>query len=280
VVVKDIIVQSSNIGMAQVAVDLKQEHVLESYTSMGFFRRTGIELPLELEGFEPYHYEQRKHEHTLPWPRITLANTGFGQGLAVTPLQLAMAYCVIANGGWRVKPTLVLQEDDPGPTETQSRPLSLPAGEILLTAYAGGESGAAYGETAVVTQPAGAGKAAAGDGIRVLSTETCDLLKEWLGEVVECGTGKAAKLDNFTAAGKTGTAQIPAQGGGYESGAYTASFVGFFPVDSPWYVVLVLFVRPRGEYYGGVVAAPVFKTVAERIVHLERCEPSEVPHAD
>jgi cell division protein FtsI/penicillin-binding protein 2 len=90
-----------------------------------------------------------------------------------------------------------------------------------------------------------------------------------MAEVVTRGTGKKAKLAHGSAAGKTGTAQVPSPRGGYKAGAYTASFVGFFPVRQPQYVVLVMFGEPRGKYYGGDVSAPVFKAVCDHIGYVQ-----------
>jgi len=251
---EDIIVNSSNIGMAQVALALGQTNVLSAYKNYGFFSRTGIELPGEARGFEPNYYAQRTSDKPLAWPRITLANTGFGQGMAVTPLQLATAYCTIANGGYRVKPTLMLNPDQPAADSGTPDAPAVPTGEDLLA----GLTGVAH--AASPTQP---GRE------QVLKPQTCQLMSSWMAEVVTRGTGKKAKLEHFRAAGKTGTAQVPGVHGGYKTGAYTASFVGFFPVENPRYVVLVMFGEPRGKYYGGDVSAPVFKAVSDRISYVQ-----------
>jgi cell division protein FtsI/penicillin-binding protein 2 len=97
-------------------------------------------------------------------------------------------------------------------------------------------------------------------------------MHEYLEKVVTNGTGTKAKLDRYRAAGKTGTGQIPGRNGGYATGAYLSSFVGYFPVEQPRYVVLVMFNRPRGAYYGGTVAAPVFKKVGDRISYIDELQ--------
>jgi len=271
VTVKDIIVNSSNIGMGRVALALGQERVLASYRAMGFFSQTGIELPAEAEGFEPYYYADSKK--ALKWPRITLANTGFGQGLAVTPIQLASAYCVIANGGYRIQPGLV--EKTPADlAEAVHEGQTLPTGETLVADLFEPISAKEPSVLPLLQQAQSESQQ------RVLSAATCETITAWLVEVVESGTGKAAKLARCTAAGKTGTAQIPSSRGGYSNGAYTASFVGFFPAFEPHYVILVMFYRPRGEYYGGAVAAPVFKAVGDRITYITELGLSQVNHED
>lgn len=267
--VSEIIVYSSNIGMARVALALGQDEVLGAYRAMGFFRRTGVELPCECSGLEPYYYAQQGSDKTLHWPRRVLANSGFGQGLSVTPLQLARAYCVLANGGYLVQPTLIgrnQSQDGKSGTDAPQQP-ELPPGELLLAelgphfARAGGEGAA---QDQAIDVPAASGR------IRVLSPATCSLMTGWLVRVVNEGTGKRARLERFQAAGKTGTGQVPSPQGGYQRGAYSATFVGFFPAEAPRYVVLVMFVHPRGgKYYGGEVAAPVFKQVCDRISYLD-----------
>jgi cell division protein FtsI/penicillin-binding protein 2 len=253
---RDIIVHSSNIGMAQVALNLGQEFVKSAYESVGFFSRTGIELPLESKGMAPYYYAQCGSERKLTWPRRVLANAGFGQGLSVTPLQLTAAYCTIANGGRLVQPTLIARSASADSNlEQGSAGPKLPQGEMVI-------SGAA-GEVDMATgQP---------NRRQVFSAKTSDEITSWLIDVVETGTGKKAQLERYQAAGKTGTGQVAAQIGGYQASTYTASFVGFFPARDPQYVVLAMFVGPKGGvYYGGAVAAPVFKAVGDRISYLEQ----------
>jgi cell division protein FtsI/penicillin-binding protein 2 len=104
----------------------------------------------------------------------------------------------------------------------------------------------------------------------VLSPATCTKVSSYLQGVVDHGTGKAARLRRYSAAGKTGTAQVPGPNGGYASGVYTSSFVGYFPVQNPQYLLLVMFHHPRGAYYGGSVAAPVFKKVGDRISYIDQ----------
>jgi cell division protein FtsI (penicillin-binding protein 3) len=86
--------------------------------------------------------------------------------------------------------------------------------------------------------------------------------------VVERGTGTAARLSGFPVAGKTGTAQ-KADGDGYAQGKYVASFAGFLPASDPIVVILVVLDEPQAGFYGGEVAAPVFRRIAERIITTE-----------
>ncbi|MDQ3024565.1 MAG: penicillin-binding protein 2 [bacterium] len=254
--IDDILVKSSNIGMAQVALQLGQDHVREAYGALGFFSRTGVELPSESRGIRPCSWLKKGEK----WPKITLATTGYGHGMSVTPLQLATAYCTIANGGYRVQPTLLLRDNDAAPVDEK---VELPEGEIIMAGIATSNAPAVQLYT---PQMAADGR------VRVLSAETCQMLTTWLERVVTKGTGRRAKLDRYRAAGKTGTATISGKGGGYASGAYLSSFVGYFPAEQPRYVVLVMFNRPRGAYYGGAVSAPVFKKVGDRISYIDELQ--------
>jgi cell division protein FtsI (penicillin-binding protein 3) len=112
---------------------------------------------------------------------------------------------------------------------------------------------------------------------RVLSARTARTLTGILeGVVREGGTGTRAALDDWTAAGKTGTAQVPnPNGGGYLAGAYVASFIGFAPSRNPRVVVAVVLDRPAKGAYGGVVAAPVFREVASYALRRMQVPPTQ-----
>jgi stage V sporulation protein D (sporulation-specific penicillin-binding protein) len=171
------------------------------------------------------------------WSLMQTANVGFGQGVSVTALQLVSAYCAVANGGKLVHPHMLKVIVDPG-------------GKVELP------------------------KAAAPE--RILSKPTCDRLKADLEKVVLEGTGKAARIPHRRVAGKTGTAQKPTPGAGYNSGKYIGSFVGFAPVDNPRVAVLVAIDEPRGAHYGGVVAAPAFSEICERTLAYMRVPPDSI----
>jgi cell division protein FtsI/penicillin-binding protein 2 len=94
-------------------------------------------------------------------------------------------------------------------------------------------------------------------------------------EVVADGTGTAAAVEGYRVAGKTGTAQKPSPSGGYQPGRYVASFVGVVPSDRPRLAILVVVDEPRGAYYGGVVAAPVFSRIASQALWVLGVPPSE-----
>ncbi|MCS7243155.1 MAG: penicillin-binding protein 2 [Candidatus Calescibacterium sp.] len=103
-------------------------------------------------------------------------------------------------------------------------------------------------------------------GNKVLSDYTVSESRKYLRSVVVKGTGKKADIPGYFCAGKTGTAQMPASDGGYAAGKYIASFVGFFPYFDPQYVIVVSVKEPVGMYYGGQVAAPIFRDTAALII--------------
>jgi cell division protein FtsI (penicillin-binding protein 3) len=175
------------------------------------------------------------------WARINLATTSFGQGISVTPLQMVAAYGVIANGGTLMKPFLV-------------RRITSPSGEASLE----------HTPTAVG---------------RVISEKTARTTTELLRRVVEekGGTGSKARLDDFSVAGKTGTAQkVDSRTRGYSS-KRIGSFVGFVPADKPRAVILVLIDEPSTSSYGGVVAAPVFGSIAREVLAALRVQAPAKP---
>lgn len=97
---------------------------------------------------------------------------------------------------------------------------------------------------------------------KVISSDTAERAKKILAQVVENGTGTLARMEGITAAGKTGTAQKLEPNGTYSHSKFIASFIGFAPVEDPLIAIVVVVDEPRPYYFGGVVAAPVFKNVA------------------
>lgn len=155
---------------------------------------------------------------------INVATIAMGQSIAVTPLQLTRAVAAIANGGKLMKPYLVKEIRDKD-------------GNLIRSV-----------EPEVERQ--------------VVSEQTARTLAEMLEGVVSKGTGRNAYIPGYRVGGKTGTAQKPGPGG-YLQGKYIASFIGFAPVNNPRLVCLVVVDEPQGVYYGGQVAAPVFKNIME-----------------
>ncbi len=104
---------------------------------------------------------------------------------------------------------------------------------------------------------------------RVISEKTSQRMRSILHGAVEKGTGKQARIESLQIGGKTGTSKLVVNGK-YSDNQYYSSFVGFYPVDKPTIVCYVLIYKPKGEYYGGLVSAPVFKNIISRIHSLEK----------
>ncbi|MHB8732904.1 MAG: peptidoglycan D,D-transpeptidase FtsI family protein [bacterium] len=175
------------------------------------------------------------------WYGPSLQNIAFGQGISVTPIQLLVASSSLATGGLAVRPHVV----------------------------------------AVIRDAAGRTISTPGDAARhrVIDAGVAAQVLAMMREVVRAGTGVKAQVDGYTVAGKTGTAQRPGPSGGYEPGAYVASFVGVVPVPSPRLAILVVVDEPRGVYFGGDVAAPVFREIARQALWYLRVPPDETPQA-
>lgn len=175
--------------------------------------------------------------HPRKWWGTSIANIPIGQGVGVTAIQLACAMGVIANGGNWVKPHLLKEV--------------LNSDGSVVKLY-----------EAEPARP-------------VLKQEVAEKLQDILVGVVEKGTGKYAQLKGYRSGGKTGTAQKLDANGRYSHTDHVASFVGFAPYPNPRIVVAVMVDDPRPAYYGGVVAAPVFQEVAERVLRYLEIPSSE-----
>lgn len=179
----------------------------------------------------------RYDEFTRPLGR---AYASFGQGLSATPLQITAAACTLANGGLLVKPRLVKAIVD-----ENGRPLRRFAPEVQR---------------------------------RVLSPENAAAVLRMTELVVERGGGKLARVPGYRLAGKTGTSEIARDNGrGYIPGAYCASFLGIVPARDPRIVVFVTIRKPRGEFYGGVVAAPACAAIAADVLPALKVTPAGSP---
>jgi len=175
------------------------------------------------------------------WSGPTRSNLAIGQGVSVTVMQLAAAYAAIANGGLLMQPKLIRAFDFPNGEQVKFDPVAIRP----------------------IMEPANARE-----------------LTRMMIQVVDSGTGKAARLKGVKIAGKTGTAQkVDFEAKSYYSDRYVSSFAGFFPADDPKYVLLVVVDDPRGAgYYGGQISAPVFASIAHNI--LEERHPELLPEPD
>ena len=218
--VAKILAKSSNVGAITLAELLGKNRLASWISRFGFGHPTGIDFPGESQGI------------VLPvdkWSGSTIGNVPIGQGIAVTPMQMASAYAAIANGGVWTRPHLVDRVGNGLPKPVFRR--------------------------------------------RVVTRWIARELTSMLQNVVLDGTGTLAQIPGYHVAGKTGTAAKPDPRGGYSTSKYVASFVGFAPATRPRVVVLVTVDEPQGAIWGGVVAAPAFKEIAQQTLQYLSAPP-------
>ncbi len=172
------------------------------------------------------------------WSGVSIGSIAIGQEIGVTAMQMAAAYAALANGGKLMKPHIVSAVIDPD----SGAVVKLPPTQLA----------------------------------RVVSEDTSRKVNRMLARAVEAGTGQKARPSGYTAAGKTGTAQkIDATTGEYSKNEYVSSFAGFTPAASPRLVILVMIDSPEGVAWGGSVAAPAFKAVAEQALTYLHVPPDD-----
>lgn len=203
--VTEIIEESSNVGTIQIGLRLGGKRLDRAVRRFGFGSETGLDFPGESSGIVLDRED---------WTGPTIATIPIGQGIAVTPIQLAIAYASLANHGIEVEPKL-----------------------LYATLGASGK-----------VEPSSPAAAR-----RVVSRATARKMTKILHGVVEHGTGVEAQIPGFDVAGKTGTAQKPLPGGGYGS-SYVATFAGFAPTSRPAIVVLVTLDDPSPIWGGSTAA--------------------------
>ena len=208
--------RSDNIVFAQLSAEMGAERFHPYIRKFGFGERLGVDFPGEITGTVP---SPTRSGQLLQW-----ANIGFGQGIAVTPLQLLSSVSAIANGGSLMRPHFVREiRNSQGQLVQKIEP------EIIKT---------------------------------TVSPETAQQVSQLLRSVVVNGNGNRAEVSGYYVAGKTGTAEVPK--GGVYGEERIASFIGFAPVDNPSLAILIVLYNPKVESsYGGVLAAPVFKEIME-----------------
>jgi cell division protein FtsI/penicillin-binding protein 2 len=202
--VAQILKESSNVGSVMIGLKLGAKRFDKWVRRFGFGKPTGVDLPGEEGGIvlRPEHYSGS-----------SMGNMPIGQGIAVTPMQMATAYTAIANHGL-MRPPYIVKGDRPAAK-------------------------------------------------RVLSRRTADEVSHMLeGVLAAGGTAEEAQVEGYTLAGKTGTAEKAIKGG-YSKTDFIASFIGYAPAKNPRLLVAVMVDTPRGDIYGGTVAAPAFERIME-----------------
>ena len=216
---------SCNPIFVDIAMSLGKETLYKYIEAFNFGNLTGIDFSGEAQGM------------ILPKSavqNVDLARIGFGQTIAVTGLQLAMATSAAINGGLYYTPYLISDiYDSNGIVVQKNNP--------------------------IVKN-------------RVVSEKASRILSEMLEDVVENGSGRHAYIEGYRVAGKTGTAQ-KYENGVIAQGKYVSSFIGYFPAHNPMYLALVIIDEPIGQYYGSLVAAPYAKNVFESIIKTKKIQP-------
>ncbi|MEO7521264.1 MAG: penicillin-binding transpeptidase domain-containing protein [Gemmatimonas sp.] len=213
--VRDVIRFSSNIGVVKLAQRFTPQEQYEALRDFGFGVPTGVPYPAESRGvlYTPAKW--------LPQDRESMA---MGYRVSATPLQIAVAYAALANGGELLQPALVKEIRDADGVRVfrhQRRVLR-----------------------------------------RVLSSEGAATMKTMLESVVDSGTAMAARLSTYDVAGKSGTARRVV-GKGYGSGKYNSTFAGMFPAQLPQYVFVARLIDPQGKIYGGTVAGNLINRILQ-----------------
>ena len=230
-----ILAVSSNVGAAKLGLRLGQERLYEYIRAFGFGTPTGIDLPREEDGIV---------RHWNKWSGLSIGAISFGHEIGVTSMQILTAVNTIANGGFRVRPSVVDRIiDSEGNLVKKNTP----------------------------------------EKVRILDEKTALEITEALKEVVlPGGTARRASLNGYVAAGKTGTAQKivkdPVTGKNrYSNSKYVSSFIGFAPLPNPKITVLVQLDEPANGYYGGEVSAPIFQAIAQETLMRLKIPPDPAP---
>ena len=213
---------SSNIGIIKIMDQVGRKRLFSMSRDFGFGSKTGINLNGEVSG---------KLNHFSDWSAVSLGMIAMGHEVGVTAIQLASAYCAIANGGYLLKPRIVNQIMDES--------------ENII-----------YSEEPVVLR-------------KIADESTIESVREMLRGVVVKGTGKNADIPGWKVAGKTGTAQ-KWKNGKYSNSDFISNFIGFFPADNPQLLALIMLDEPSKPFHwGNEGAAVAFRRIMGRIINMD-----------
>ncbi len=219
----EVIQHSSNVGAIQIATLLGRANYYNYLIRFGFGASTEVGLEKELPGRLSNITDIKQHKSQAS---VVLGNWSYGYGFSATPLQMAQAISVIANGGNLVAPRIV-REIIHGSGDVERFPVTVRR--------------------------------------RVVRESVTKTVTQALVSVVEAGTGKRARVDGYVVAGKTGTTE-KFQNNTYKSGAFLTSFIGFAPAENPRFAAYIIIDDPKNESYGGTVAAPVFSKISKEVL--------------
>ena len=217
-----IIQYSSNIGIVKMMERIGPKKLHETCRDLGFGSKTGIKLKGEVTG-KLYPY--------MNWSNVSLGQIAMGHEVGVTAIQIATAYCAIANGGFLVKPRIVKQ--------------------IINK-----ENDIIFSEEPIVYR-------------RIADNETMKNIRSMLRDVITSGTGENANIPGWKVAGKTGTAQ-KWKNGKYSNEQFISNFVGFFPYDNPKILAFIMLDEPKQPFHWGSEGAAIaFKRIARRVINMD-----------
>jgi len=222
--VKEILAFSSNIGTIKIAEHLGKKSIYDQAREFGFGSKTGFDSSTEPAGI---------FREPSKWSLSSMHSIPIGYEVSATPLQIAMSYAAIANGGFMLKPYVVekIEKHDDTIIENQRNTKK-----------------------------------------RVLSQSNAEKLSLMLSHTVENGSGKLAKVAGWNVAGKTGTSKKLIDGQ-YSEKEFISSFIGFFPLENPQLLCLIILDSPdasRNLHWGSMSSAPVFKSVMDRVINIDK----------
>ena len=222
--VKEILAFSSNIGTIKIAEYLGKKSIYNQAREFGYGTKTG---------FDSFTEQSGTFREPSKWTLSSMHSVPIGYEISATPLQIAMSYAAIANGGFLLKPYVVerIEKHDDTIIKNQRNTKK-----------------------------------------RILSQSNSEKLGLMLSHTVENGSAKSAAIDGWNVAGKTGTSKKLIDGQ-YSEKEFISSFVGYFPYENPQLLCLIILDSPdvsRNLHWGGISAAPVFKSVMDRIINIDK----------
>ncbi|MEZ4520380.1 MAG: penicillin-binding protein 2 [Thermomicrobiales bacterium] len=225
----EVLVRSSNLGAIYVAEQIGAERLYQRLTQFGIGKLSGIELQGQERGILTKPWES-------DWNETLFFTNAFGQGIAITPLQIVNAYSAIVNGGYLMEPHIVAEEHQTDGTVVKHEPH-------------------------VVRE--------------IISEESSATMREMLHQVVERRVDHYPQVPGYNIGAKTGTAQVPSPDGGYVEDTTIASIVGFGPVEDPQFVVLVKIDEPQETPWGETAAGPALGEILRELFLLYGIQPTE-----
>ncbi|OGB03380.1 MAG: cell division protein [Burkholderiales bacterium RIFCSPLOWO2_12_FULL_64_99] len=251
--VAQVIQKSSNVGTAKMALMMQPREMWEMFSAVGLGKKPQLGFPGAVTGrLRPYK----------SWRRIEQVTMSYGYGLSSSLFQIAQAYSIFASDGELIPMTLIKRDQGEGERPTLTAEGDDPRPTLAFKTAFRPEAVASHPASAAQTEPVQV------RGTRVISPETARAVREMLQLTTgPGGTAPRAQALGYSVGGKTGTAHKQ-EGRGYASNKYRSWFVGIAPISKPRIIVAVMVDEPgNGQYYGGLVAAPVFSQVVQQTLN-------------